>query len=309
MKSISKKDANKALAEYRRLDDYDKLFLLCNTFNPFSKQLANDIFKAVADYEGDFFTDKMKPGLKRKRLAHFLANNYPRYNYDYHAGKLTLTGKMTQTERAMLKSIYPDKSYKDAIEDLFQSSQNTGTNRKTQRAFDKLRAISSVCDIGSTEYLIEFVKYVRDHNYETPPRNKVSPFNILPSSDKFTVEINNFAKLKDFKKLYDSYIEFKERNNLVGVKTARTRESRCFEKQVIAYRERIISEMKRNRLKMIPEVYNAFIPKKYGEFLDDVTLRKARRRIDNMVHAISYVMLRRRNNLFAELPKTTKRYL
>ena len=312
MKKINKKDINKYLCEYRRLDDYEKLFLLSTTLNPFSNILCGYIFKIIDIIEGD-----VAEIIRRvKELDPFLFANYPKYHYDAASGMLIVSGKMTGKERNELLSISLNRQYKNAIDKLFLRSQNAHKklNAAKTKALNDLKEIALVCDIGSIEYFIEFVKYVKTHHFQAPKRNEIElrPFNIISNDNKLTVEINNFAKQEDFINLFNKYLAFKESKNLIGVKTGRTRKSISFERQVIAYNERNISERKREPLKITPEVYNRFLQsdnRDFGKFDDDATIRKSKRRIEGMLHAITYVIehYHLRKN-FDNLPSMMKRY-
>ena len=307
MKSISKKDINKALAEYRRLDDYDKLFLLCTTLNPFSNALNSHIFGIIDNYDGENSVKISR--VEKIKFKRFLVKNYPKYRYENAKGRLVLTGKMTEEEKIKLQSIYSNRSDRNTIKQLFQGSQDANNSPNAQRALDQLKEIATICDIGNAEYFIDIIRYIKNNNHQFPPRSKSEPYNIIPDDNKFIVEIKNYAIQEDFKMLYNKYIKFKERNNLFASKTVRARKSHCFEKQVIAYNKRIISEMKKNPIRMYPKEYNAFIPDKYGVFNKATTIRKSKRKINNMLHAISHVMEKRKNNPFKALPPLKKRYL
>ncbi len=229
---------------------------------------------------------------------------------------LIVSGKMTGKERNELLSISLNRQYKNAIDKLFLRSQNAHKklNAAKTKALNDLKEIALVCDIGSIEYFIEFVKYVKTHHFQAPKRNEIElrPFNIISNDNKLTVEINNFAKQEDFINLFNKYLAFKESKNLIGVKTGRTRKNISFERQVIAYNERNISERKREPLKITPEVYNRFLQsdnRDFGKFDDDATIRKSKRRIEGMLHAITYVIehYHLRKN-FDNLPSMMKRY-
>jgi len=283
---ISKKDINKAITDYRRLNDYEKLVLLCGTFNPFSKKLTTAIFDLIDTIEGEVAQKITRP----KKLAAFLVANYPKYYYEKKRGMLFVVGKMTEAEKQSLLLYYRKRADKTIIENLFAQSQIASKERTSakKQAISKLRKMLVVCEIGSFEYFIEFVKYIRGHNHSIPWRDIIPlrPFNLIADPNKFIVEINGFAKREDFTTLFQLFHEFKKRKDL----SIRGRENYQFEKQVIAYHKRIISEMKNQKLTMSLENYNCILLPKHGVFSDPAMIRRARKRIGAMVDALAYTL-------------------